>query len=455
MRRFLPFLAGFLLWAAALPAPAQPFVTPAPNPVRGEKSIQPAPAAASAGDSLGALVQSTATKEAEPVVIDARVGQHGEDTRFVVELSDPVKFHIFTLSNPNRLVIDMPEVLWRLKGPPVPRGSGAVKDYRYGLFRPGDSRFVIDLNGPVRMTEPLILPPQDGYGYRLVLDLFPTTQVAFDKKAGWPAALRARETAAEALASLQPEETVPPPGEAARREATRRKVIVIDPGHGGIDSGTIGVTGMEEKNVVLSVGLRLARILRADGYTVYMTRDSDVYPSLYGRAPFARRHNADLFISLHADSNPRRKVRGASIYTLSERGSDKEAAALARKENASDIIAGVDLSGQESSVAKSILISLQQRSVINRSVHFAQRALHDLSGVTDILTPQPHRSANFVVLRSPSFPAVLIELGYLSNPHDCRQMATSRWRSGAARAIASAVRQFEPLASATTRAERN
>ncbi len=447
MRRFLPILAGILVWVAAVPAPAQPVTTPAPNPARAAPEAPQAPA----GDSLGVLVQASSAKPAEPVVIDARIGQHGEDTRFVVELSDPVKFHIFTLSNPNRLVIDMPEVLWRLKGPPVPTGTGAVKSYRYGLFRPGNSRFVIDLNQPVRMTEPLVLPPQDGYGYRLVLDLFPTTQTAFDKTSGWPAELRAREKAASEIASLPPEEEAPPPGAPVRGRAAKRKIIVIDPGHGGIDSGTIGVTGMEEKNVVLSVGLRLAKVLRSDGYTVYMTRDTDVFIPLFSRAPFARKRHADLFISLHANSNPRRGVHGASIYTLSERGSDKEAAALARKENQSDIIAGVDLSGQESSVAKSILIDLAQRDTMNRSAQFAHTVLHDLSGATDILTPEPHRSANFVVLRAPDVPAVLIELGYLSNPEDCRQMATSRWRNGAAQAIAEAVRQFEPLVAAAPR----
>ena len=189
---------------------------------------------------------------------------------------------------------------------------------------------------------------------------------------------------------------------------------MIDPGHGGIDSGTVGVTGLQEKNVVLDEGLRLARVLRARGYTVYLTRNTDVFIPLYSRAPFARRHHADLFISLHADSNPDPSVRGASIYTLSERGSDKEAAALAQKENQSDIIAGVDLSGDNSSVA-SILIDLAQRDTMNRSSRFAQTVIHTLSGPTDILPRKPHRSANFVVLRAPDVPAVLIELGYLSN----------------------------------------
>ncbi len=441
-----------VLWWASAPALAQPVATPRPNPLRaaavGPDSIPSLIRRREAAPSQGATIQAAPApaNQAMPVVIDARIGGHADRTRFVVELSDPVQFHVFTLSNPNRLVIDMPEVLWRLKGPPVPKGEGAVRSYRYGLFRPGNSRFVIDLNEPVRTAEPMVLPPEDGFGYRLVLDLFPTTQTAFDTTAGWPADLRAREQAAAEMASLAP--PAPPAGSGghATTPATGPdgKVVVIDPGHGGIDSGTIGVTGVEEKNVVLDVGKRLAADLRARGYTVYMTRDTDVFVPLFSRDPFAHRHHADLFISLHADSNPASDVHGASIYTLSEKGSDKEAAALARKENQSDIIAGIDLSGDNYSVA-SILIDLAQRDTMNRSSRFATRVVHDLSRATDILSPAPHRSANFVVLRSPDVPAVLIELGYLSNSRDARQMATSGWRNGVAGAIAEAVdQQFAP-----------
>ena len=436
MTRILAFAAGILAWAAAS-AIAQPAPVPGARP-SVPAITQPQPAAM-------------------PVVLDARIGAHADRTRFVVELSDPVKFRVFTLSNPNRVVMDMPEVLWRLKGPPVPLGRGAVRSYRYGLFRPGDSRFVIDLNGSVTVSDPLVLPPEDGYGYRLVLDLFPTTQTAFDKHAGWPADLRAREDAAERLASLAPEPApveAPNGGRPAVKPVHPQKVIVIDPGHGGIDSGTIGVTGMEEKNVVLDVGKRLAADLRARGYTVYMTRKTDVFVPLFDRDPFARRHHADLFISLHSDSNPDSGVQGASVYTLSEKGSDKEAARLAREENQSDIIAGVDLSGDNSSVA-SILIDLAQRDTMNKSSRFATEAVASLRKVTDILALEPHRSANFVVLRSPDVPGVLIELGYLSNSHDCHQMATSGWRNHVAGAIADAVdRQFAPVVASPAAGER-
>ncbi|HEY0281309.1 MAG TPA: N-acetylmuramoyl-L-alanine amidase, partial [Rhizomicrobium sp.] len=177
---------------------------------------------------------------------------------------------------------------------------------------------------------------------------------------------------------------------------------------------------------------------QAHGYTVYMTRDSDVFIPLRQRVKMARSWRADLFISIHADSIHDPSVDGLSIYTLSDKGSDKEAAALAAKENQSDVIAGVDLSGENSAVAP-ILIDLAQRDTMNKSSRFAETAIAELSHATDILPRQPHRSAAFVVLKAPDVPAVLIELGYLSNPRDAEQMNTAAWRSGVADAIARAV----------------
>jgi N-acetylmuramoyl-L-alanine amidase len=169
-----------------------------------------------------------------------------------------------------------------------------------------------------------------------------------------------------------------------------------------------------------------------------MTRDTDIFIPLRERVNIARSWHADLFISVHADSNPDPNVEGLSVYTLSEKGSDKEAAALAAKENQSDIIAGVDLSGDNSVVAP-ILIDLAQRDTMNKSSRFAETAISELSHATDILPRQPHRSGALVVLKAPDVPAVLIELGYLSNVHDAEQLQTSTWRDGVADAIASAV----------------
>jgi N-acetylmuramoyl-L-alanine amidase len=377
----------------------------------------------------------------EAVVMGARIGEHPDRTRFVVELSEPIAMRTFTLNNPNRVVIDMPAVRWHLDGPPHPTGNGAVRSYRYGMFRPGNSRFVIDLNQAVNVGEPLVLPPEDGHGYRVVLDLFPTTQAKFDRTAGWPADLKARDDAAQ-VASLPQTPPVP--------QTRIKKVIVIDPGHGGPDPGARGVDGTNEKDIVLAVAMQLERVLLARGYTVHMTRDSDVAVDLYQRSRIARSWRADLLISVHADSNPDSSVTGLSIYTLSERGSDAEAAALVAKENAADKLSGVDLSGDKSAVAP-ILIDLAQRDTMNKSSHFAELVISELRNATDILPRQPHRSGALVVLKAPDVPSALIELGYLSNADDVSQMQSDGWRARVARAIAAAVdRQFMTTADART-----
>ncbi|MEI9885232.1 MAG: N-acetylmuramoyl-L-alanine amidase [Rhizomicrobium sp.] len=430
-RRLAVFLG--LLAAAALAgaAPAEPSASeaaddliahilqaPPPRPTAKPGGV-PGPAPAAAGPA--------------PIVMGARIGEHTDMTRFVVELSDPVAMRVFTLSNPNRVVIDMPAVQWHLDDAQRPTGTGAVRSYRYGLFRPGNSRFVIDLNRPMTVSEPRVLPPSGGYGYRVVIDLKPTSSDVFDRRAGWPSDLRAREAAAEQLAALPPS-PLPP--------AREKRIIVIDAGHGGIDSGTSGINGLMEKDLVLDEALRLGReLVRRANYTVHLTRDSDVYIPLKERVSIARSWHADLFISLHADSNPDASVSGLSIYTLSESGSDKEAAALARKENQSDVIAGVDLGGGNSTVAP-ILLSLAQRDTMNRSSRFAAGAVAMLASATDILPRQPHRAAGFVVLKAPDVPAVLIELGYLSNEGDATQMNSVRWRNGVAKAIAGAVDSY-------------
>jgi N-acetylmuramoyl-L-alanine amidase len=377
----------------------------------------------------------TDAAQTQPIVMGARIGEHPGLTRFVLELSDPVTPRVFTLAVPDRVVIDLPDVLWRITAPDRPSGRGAVRSYRYGSFRPGESRIVIDLNRPVSLAPLLLIPPKDGNGYRIVLDLSPTSHEQFARTAGWPRDVLATRNAGREDTS---------DSATATDSSSAPKVVVLDPGHGGIDSGTVGVSGMREKDLVLDEAKRLAGVLESRGYVVHFTRDRDVYIPLNGRVNAARDRHADLFISLHADSNPRPEVYGASVYTLSEAGSDREAAELARKENQSDVIAGVDLAGQSSPVA-SILIGLAQRDTINRSVKFAETLVGQLSRVTDTLPRDPHRSAAFVVLKAPDVPAVLIELGYLTSPRDCAQMGTEQWRNDVSFAIADAVdRQLRP-----------
>ncbi len=394
-----------------------------------------------AGPSIGSAPQGPL-----PIVMSARIGEHEDRTRLVIELSDPVNLRAFALNNPDRVVIDMPQVSWRLGAPPRPSGFGPVKSYRYGEFRAGNSRMVIDLNSPVSVSDPLVLPPSAGFGYRVVIDLFPTSRPKFDAQAGWPADLKKRESDAEKLAALIAAQQSPPARSGGKR------VIVLDPGHGGLDAGTIGVNGLMEKDLALAEGLKLARELRQRGYVVYMTRDNDTFIPLRQRVAIGRADHADLFIALHADSNPDSGTTGTSIYTLNDGRSDREASALARRENQSDVIAGVDLSGENNPVAP-ILINLAQRDTRNRSSEFATNALKELGQVTDLLARSPHRSASLAVLVAPDVPAVLIELGYLSNSQDAAQMNTDSWRTRVADAIANAVdAQF--ATSATSQAAR-
>jgi N-acetylmuramoyl-L-alanine amidase len=438
---------GLTVGGLALLAPAAMGDDPISRLMKSTDKLPQAPDAPKPVQNASAPSVGSKPRGPLPIVMSARIGEHDDRTRLVLELSDPVNLRAFALANPDRVVIDMPEVAWKLGAPPRPSGFGAIKSYRYGLFRTGNSRMVLDLNQPVSVADTLVIPPSNGFGYRVVIDLFPASRAKFDAGAGWPADLKKRESDAEKLAAIIAAAQAPE-REAARRSGRgsgKGKVIVIDPGHGGLDAGTSGVNGLLEKDLVLAEALRLEKALKARGYSVYMTRNNDTFIPLRQRVAIARTDKADLLISLHADSNPDRDVTGLSIYTLSDGRSDREAAAMAKRENQSDIIAGVDLSGDNNPVAP-ILIDLAQRDTINKSSRFATTALASLKDVTDILARSPHRSASLAVLVAPDVPAVLIELGYLSNAGDAAQMNTAAWRERIATAIADAVdSHFAPV----------
>jgi N-acetylmuramoyl-L-alanine amidase len=251
---------------------------------------------------------------------------------------------------------------------------------------------------------------------------------AGEEIAALPMALPATEGTPATPAAPQPEPKKP----------AGRKMIVLDPGHGGIDPGASGVKGTLEKDVVLALALAMRDAIVAAGrYDVKLTRESDVFISLAERVRFARKHGADLFIALHADSLRGPTVRGATVYTLSEKASDREAEALAEKENRADVIAGVDLGGDSEEIA-GILIDLAQRETKNASVSLAKKIVDELDGVTG-LTGQPHRSAGFRVLRAPDVPSVLLEAGYLSSKQDEALLTSPEWRAEVAGALVEAL----------------
>ena len=378
---------------------------------------------------LSSSLVVAAAESATVAVNDIRLGVTAERTRLVLDLGAKVDFDIFLLDRPRRVVVDLPSLAWPTDQPTV---DGLVQKIRFGQFTADKSRLVIDAKGPVRVAKSFLLPPSSGLPHRLVIDLVKTGNKEFaDQVAKDRAAKRSAKKAAPAPTPFTPK---------PRKQANSKPVIVLDAGHGGVDPGALGRKA-REKSVTLNFTRELAKQLRKTGkYKVYLTRNRDIYIPLRQRVNIARKHNADLFISIHADAIKRKNVRGMSIYTLSETASDKEAAALAKKENQSDIIAGIDFADQPPEVAN-ILIDLAQRETKNLSVKFANLVVDNARGKTRLLD-RTHRFAGFRVLKAPDVPSVLIELGFLTNRSDEKQLLSTAWRRKVAGAVVNSVNGF-------------
>lgn len=372
---------------------------------------------------IALLLLAGAGPAAANVVSDMRVIGDADRTRFVVDLAKRPDFRILRLANPYRLVIDLPGI--EFEEPAAPGSArGLISDYRYGLIGPGKARIVLDLSGPAEIVNSFVLDPVGTEPARLVVDLSPGTEEAF-----------AAAAQADSPASPAPDAPKGPVVGAGR------PVVVIDPGHGGIDSGAVGEDGLLEKDVTLEFGLELARQLKEGGeLEPIMTRDGDDFMSLPDRVAFAQRHGAALFVSIHADSVRQDYVRGATVYTLSDDASDELAAALAERENRSDILAGLALEDQPDDVAD-ILFDLARRETRNLSVRFAQDLVKDMKG-TVALNSNPWRRASFRVLKAPDVPSVLLELGYLSNKEDEALFRSEDWPEENARTVAEAIDAF-------------
>ena len=369
---------------------------------------------------------------AVPQVTSLRVGVYPSKTRVVIELTGPIKFRTFMLPKPYRIVVDMSEVTW---APNIKnlRVIGLVTGMRFGLFKPGSSRIVLDVNRPTLITKAFMIPPQRKHGfYRLVLDIGKTNQKSFMD------AYKRKRIQSEKIKRPQATQNL-----AIRsvRDNQKKPLIMIDPGHGGVDPGAIGRGGLWEKHIVLKFARELRhQLLLTRLFRVRMTRNKDIFLRLRDRIAISRRAGADLFISVHADSIANKRVRGASVYTLSERASDKEADALARKENMSDIIAGVDLKRRSNDVVN-ILIDLAQRDTMNQSAIFAKLLVEELRKVRKMLR-KPQRSAGFAVLKAPDIPSVLVELGFLSNREDEMMLRDTVVRRRLALSINYAIKRF-------------
>jgi N-acetylmuramoyl-L-alanine amidase len=366
-----------------------------------------------------------------PIATDAHLSGDDKQTRLVIDISHKIDMRAFALADPYRVVIEIPQVNFQLPPNTGEHGQGIIKAFRYGLVMSGQSRIVLDLAGPVRVTKALVLDPVDGQPARMVLDLIAVDRETF-----------LRATAIDNHLPRPPER---PPGRSDREDQATdpRPVIVLDPGHGGIDPGTRAPSGELEKDLVLEFASMLRAKLEAIGkYRVMMTRTDDTFVELSERVRFARQQQAQLLISIHCDALARGEgeAEGATVYTLSDKATDAEAQRLADAENRADIIAGVDLAAEPDEIAD-ILIDLAQRETRTFSAHFARDVVRDMRTAAR-LHKRPQRSAGFRVLKAPDVPSVLIELGYVSNSRDLKQLVSESWRSRTGDAIAHAVHTY-------------
>jgi N-acetylmuramoyl-L-alanine amidase len=364
-----------------------------------------------------------------PVASEVRLGGDDAQTRMVVDFSHKVDIRAFALANPYRVVIDMPQVSFQFRPQTGETGRGLIKAFRFGLVMPGGSRIVIDLARPARIDKAVVLDAANDQPVRLVLDLTAIDRDAFMR-------MVALESRAPDARKAEPHAESKPSGDA-------RPLIVLDPGHGGIDNGTRAASGEMEKTIVLEFSLMLRdKIEKTGKYRVAMTRTDDSFVALGDRVALARSRQASLLISIHADALARGEgdAQGATVYTLSERASDARAARLAEAENQADAIAGLDLSSEPKDVA-GILIDLARRETKTFSMQFAHSMVATMKS-TSRLHQNPLKSASFVVLKAPDVPSVLLELGFVSNKTDLKSLISPEWRERTADSIVQAVDTF-------------
>lgn len=378
--------------------------------------------------SVALLIISGATFAAD--LEGVRFGARPDGTRIVVDLSGPSKPSVFLLENPYRVVLDVKDANWNASRDS--KALGLVAGYRHGLFRSDTYRLVFDLASPAIVARSFALDPGGKYGHRYVLDLKPASESAFLKAVNSSKSIRIASSK-PSVVNVQPE--------IKQARNNQKPLVVIDAGHGGPDPGTLGVLGVNEKVVTLSIAQKIKKQLEKTGrYRVRLTRTRDIFIPVRDRFKIARNLEADLFISVHADAIKNPKVRGGTVYTLSEKASDKEAARLAARENKSDLVAGLNLNETDDEVS-TILIDLAQRETMNVSAQFAETLLPEMRQQIR-MHKKGHRYANLGVLKAPDIPSVLIETGYLSNREDARLLASVNGQNKIAVAVQKGVDKF-------------
>ena len=402
---------------------------------------------------------------AASTVRDITLLPHDNGVRVVIDLGSKVSFQHQTFDGPPRLVIELSDVSWQIPERRGERSYRMVRGFQFGRREDGTSSLIIDIDRPFEIETVFELPPSDSSGYRIVTDLAPLPRnvdmrrqrvrsktyaaeakvarpPSFHRPAERPQPNRQRTTAYRRLENgAGVGSTIPIP---TQRPSIlpRKRIIVIDPGHGGIDPGASGRRGTHEKNVVLAMALEMRRQLVDTGrYDVILTRDDDSFVRLRDRLQIARASEGHLFLSLHADSLANDKsVHGAAVYTLSNQASGEEAERLASIENRADILGGIDLSHHEPLITQ-ILIDLAQRDANGKSIKIGEILVDELSKVTRLLRKR-RQQAGFVVLKSPDMPSALVELGYLSNEGDEKRLTDQDHLGDLAKGIVKAIDRY-------------
>lgn len=404
-------------YAAAALAPV--LAGPAPSQATGLMGARSA-----ARDIASGVAVTAATVERSPA-----------SAKFIFDLNRPVAVDAYVLADPDRVVVELPETSF-LIDPAVGRAAPAkgkteaqplVSTFRFGQFARGRSRIVFDLSEPARIVKAVAEPTESGGAARLVVELAPAGADAFRAAARAARAAQLQKAPARDEPAVQPAQAAP--------------LVVIDAGHGGVDMGAVGAKSVYEKDIVLDVARRLAAKLEAGGRArTMLTRNSDEFIPLADRVKVARKNGAALFVSIHADMLSETSVHGATVYTVSDRASDAEAARVAATENAADKAGGMAES-EEIGDVHDILFDLTRRETRAIGHQFAT-SLIDFWKAAGDLNKNPVRSAGFVVLKAPDVPSVLLELGYMSNDRDLAKLSSEQWRQTAADRVAQAVERY-------------
>ncbi len=350
---------------------------------------------------------------------NARLWRSDDKLRLVFDLSGPVQYKTFTLSAPERLIIDLSGAGLSGDFSQLALTNSGITAIRSGHFGKGDTRIVLDLAAPMQLNS-FVLPPQDGQGHRLVLDLTSATQAP-------------RQIAAEPAPLVD------------KAHPKRDIIVVVDPGHGGKDPGAVGSKGQREKDVVLSIAQLLAkRLKREKGFDVKLVRNDDFFVPLRKRVEIAHKHNADMFISVHADAAPRITASGASVYALSEGGATSATARfMAQRENGADLLGATSLLNlkDKDPMLAGVILDMSMNATIASSLQLGNSILGSLEGITSLHQKRVEQ-AGFAVLKSPDVPSILVETGFISNARDSARLVTARHQQAVADGLFEGLKKY-------------